>query len=101
MGGHGAWILAETYPDRFAAIAAVCGWGDPSKVESIKNIPVWAFHGDKDDIVPIKYEQKIVDALRECGGNVKFTIYPGVDHNAWDLTYYNPELYTWFLQHKK
>lgn len=101
LGGHGTWAFAMSYPERFAAIAPVCGWADPTKVDRIKDMPVWAFHGDKDDMVPISCEQKAVDALKGIGGDVKFTVYQGVDHNAWDPTYNNEELYTWFLQHTK
>ena len=106
MGGNGTWQFATLLPERFAAIAPVCGWGDfwagfPTAVCALKNLPVWAFHGDQDDIVPLAGSQQLVDALKECGGSVRFTIYPGVGHNSWSATYDNPELYTWFLSHTR
>lgn len=99
MGGMGTWSLAMQYPERFAAIAPVCGRADPAKVDRIKNVPVWAFHGARDPQVPIIAEQRAVDALKACGGDVKFTIYPDVEHDAWNKAYATKELYDWFLQH--
>ena len=101
MGGYGTWALATTFPDRFAAIAPVCGGGEPSTVDKIRHLPVWAFHGAKDDAVPIKKAQRMIDALRKCDGNVKFTVYPEADHNSWSATYGNPYLYEWLLKHRR
>jgi len=104
MGGFGSWYLASIWPGRFAAIAPVCGggyWfhGFPRQVAALKNVPVWAFHGAKDGVVPLTDSEKLVNALRGCGGNVRFTIYPNANHDSWTETYNNPELYNWFLQH--
>ena len=101
MGGKGTWDLACAYPDRFAAIAPVCGWGDPEKASNIKNMPIWAFHGAEDKAVPISKDQVMVDAVKACGGNVKFTIYPDTGHDCWTVTYENNELYDWFLKHRR
>lgn len=105
MGGCGTWDLATLYPNRFAAVVPICGWGDglfgyPERLKRIVHMPVWTFHGDADEIVPIKATQWLVDSLKECGGNVQFTIYPGVGHDSWTETYNNPELYEWFLKYK-
>ncbi|MFN2187885.1 MAG: prolyl oligopeptidase family serine peptidase [Candidatus Promineifilaceae bacterium] len=70
-------------------------------MEKIKDIPVWAFHGAEDEAVPLVIGQSIVDALREAGGEVEFTVYPGVGHDPWSQTYENPELYQWMLRQKK
>jgi predicted peptidase len=99
MGGYGTWRLATLNPDRFAAIAPVCGGGDVSTVCSIKNTPVWAFHGAKDPVVPLQESQQMVDKLKSCGGDVKLTVYPEAGHDSWTETYDNPELYTWMLSH--
>lgn len=101
MGGFGTWAYAIAYPDKFAAIAPVCGGGDTTLVCKIKHLPVWVFHGDKDDVVPIRNSKVLVDALKKCGGNVRFTVYPGVGHDSWTDTYNNPELYKWLLAHKR
>lgn len=101
MGGMGTWQLAEMYPDRFAAIAPICGGGNPECAESIAHLPVWAFHGAKDDAVPLEESEKMVAALKKANGRVKFTVYPDTGHNAWTPTYKNPELYEWLLKHTR
>jgi predicted peptidase len=101
MGGFGTWQLASEYPDKFAAIVPICGGGKPERVVNLKNVPVWVFHGAKDPAVAIAKSEEMVNALRECGGNVKFTVYPDAGHDSWTETYNNPELYEWFLEHRK
>jgi predicted peptidase len=101
MGGYGAWHLATRYPERFAAVAPICGGGDPEKVCVLKDVPVWVFHGAKDPVVPLAASQEMVDALKACGGDVRFTIYPEAEHDSWTKTYEDPALYDWFLQHKR
>ena len=101
MGGFGAWALACLYPERFAAVAPVCGGGDPATVCNLKDVPVWAFHGALDEQVPPDQSQRMVDALRGCGGNVRFTLYPDLTHDSWTRTYANPVLYDWLLQQHK
>ena len=101
MGGYGTWALALKYPHRFAAIAPICGAGNPVLARTIKHLPIWVFHGAKDKVVPIKHSQDMVDALKEVGGNVKFTIYPEAGHDSWTETYNNPELYEWFLKQSR
>jgi len=101
MGGYGTWALAEKYPDRFAAIAPVCGGGNPLTICKIGKLPVWVFHGAKDPVVPVKEAQQMVDALKLCGNDVKLTIYPEAGHDAWTETYNNPELYNWLLKQSK
>jgi predicted peptidase len=99
MGGFGTWRLALAYPDRFAALAPVCGGGDPEQAHLIAHLPTWAFHGAKDDVVSIENSQKMVAALKKAGCDVKFTIYPDTGHDSWTETYNNPKLYAWFLEH--
>jgi predicted peptidase len=65
------------------------------------DLPVWAFHGARDDIVPLLGSQQLVDALKRVGGNVRFTVYPNAMHDSWTETYNNPELYEWFLSHRR
>ncbi len=101
MGGYGAWSLAMAYPERFAALAPICGGGDPEKVGVLKDVPVWVFHGAKDPIVPLAESEKMVNALQACGGNIRLTIYPDAEHDSWTQTYENPELYEWFLTHTR
>lgn len=99
MGGYGTWHLASILPGRFAAIVPICGGGNPEWAESLKETPIWAFHGAKDDIVPLSESEDMVKAIQAVGGNVKLTVYPDADHDSWTETYENPKLYEWLLQH--
>ena len=101
MGGNGSWRMAATYPDLFAAIAPVCGWGDPARVLPLRRVPVWAFHGKKDPVIAFDRGEAMVKALKAAGGDVKFTAYPEAEHDSWTATYGNPELYDWLLAQKK
>lgn len=101
MGGYGTWETAMRFPELFAAIAPICGGGDTTLISNIKDIPVWNFHGAKDNVVPIERSEMLVEALRKAGGNVKFTVYPEATHDSWTETYNNMELYSWFLSHSK
>ena len=101
MGGYGTWTIASSYPHRFAAIAPVCGGGQPYLARNLKNIPVWAFHGAMDSVVPLQQSQMMVDAVNREGGNAKLTVYPEAEHDSWTATYNNDELYEWLLSHSK
>jgi predicted peptidase len=101
MGGYGTWALANEFPDRFAAIAPVCGGGDPDEAARLARMPVWTFHGARDSIVPFWESDRMVKALQALGDEVKFTVYPDAGHDAWSETYTNPELYTWLLSHTR
>jgi predicted peptidase len=102
MGGAGTWALAGAYPDRFAAIAPICGGGDPADAPRLKEIPVWVFHGAKDEAVPVSRSAEMVDALREAGAKtVEFTVYPDAEHDSWTETYANPKLYEWLLNQRR
>ena len=101
MGGFGTWETATAYPDRFAAIAPICGGGNKYRVPALKDVPTWVFHGEDDGAVPIAASEEMVNALKTAGGDVQFTRYPGVGHDSWTPTYDNPELYAWFLKHTR
>jgi len=101
MGGYGTFALACERPDRFAAIAPICGGGDTEKARNLKDVPVWAFHGAKDDVIALRKSEEMVNAINACGGNAKLTVYPDARHDSWTVTYDNPQLYEWLLSHRK
>ncbi len=105
MGGYGTWAWAMQNPQRFAAIAPMSGGGDsnPRHVNrALKNMPIWNFHGEADPTVPISESEAMIDAVKKAGNtDVKFTRYPNVGHDCWSQAYGNPDLYDWFLQHKR
>lgn len=99
MGGYGTWHLAAQYPQRFAAIAPICGGGSWWMRDRLKTIPTWVFHGADDDVVTLSESERMVEMLRQKGAHVRFTVYPGVKHNSWDPAYDEPELFPWMLNH--
>lgn len=101
MGGYGTWRLASAAPQRFAAIAPVCGGGEVQMAEALANVPIWCFHGAEDTVVKLSESQKMVDAVQQHGGDVKFTIYPDVGHNAWEKAYGDRALFDWLLTKRK
>lgn len=101
MGGFGTWALAMKYPDEFAAIAPICGGGDTTNAWKLRNIPVWCFHGAKDDVVPPIGSENLVKATKRFNDHVRFTLYPDANHNSWEVTYNNDSLYSWMLAQNK
>lgn len=110
MGGYGTWRLGLTHPERFAAIAPICGGGEfidvllasRSKAAALRSLPVWAFHGAKDQVVPLDESERMVNVLKKVGvKDLKLTVYPDTDHNSWTETYDNPEFYEWLLKHAR
>lgn len=101
MGGFATWQWSCAFPCRFAAIAPVCGGGDLQFADELKEVPVWAFHGQDDPVVPVSRTTEMVEAVNTYGGNAKATVYPGVGHDSWIKAYNTEELYSWFLQFKK
>jgi predicted peptidase len=122
MGGFGTFNMATKYPGRFAAFVPICGGiraqedspqmrvelvddariADPvaETAHRIGKTPIWIFHGDADQSVPVQGSREIAEALRAAGGNVTYTEYPGVGHNSWDKAYADPELPKWLLQQR-
>jgi predicted peptidase len=101
MGGYGTWALAAAHPEKFAAIVPICGGGNPVDAKKLARVPIWVFHGAKDPTVPVDRSKEMVEAIRNAGGDVKFTIYPEAGHDSWTETYDNPQLYNWLLEHKR
>jgi predicted peptidase len=101
MGGFAVWELALAFPQRFAAIAPICGGGNPRHAARIAHLPVWAFHGANDDIIPPERSERMVRALEKQGGHPRLTIYPHVGHDAWTMTYDTPDFYDWLLEQKR
>jgi predicted peptidase len=100
MGGMGAWWLAR-HRGRFAAVVPICGpiprGAYDELAKSIGPTPVWAFHGDADNVIDVEESRRMVNALRAIGGEVRYTEYAGVGHNSWDRAYAEPELPAWMI----
>jgi predicted peptidase len=101
MGGFGTWDLVTRYPKRFAAAVPICGGGDPGRVESLGDLPLWVFHGADDEVVAPIYSRRMVEAIRAAGGDPRYTEYPGVGHNSWDPAFAEPELFPWLFAQRQ
>lgn len=102
MGGYGTWSHAVAYPDKWAAIVPICGGGDVANAAKIKDIPCWVWHGDKDAPVSVMKSREMIEALKNAGGNPRYTELEYIGHNSWDPAYAADDLYTWlFAQSKK
>jgi predicted peptidase len=97
MGGGGCWSWAMSYPQDLAGIAPVCGYGSEVRIERMRAVPVRAYHGATDTVVPLPVHQALVSGLREAGGQADITVYPGVGHDAWNPAYADPALVAWLL----
>lgn len=101
MGGFGTFDICMRKPDLFAAAAPVCGGGDTTQAALIKDIPMWVFHGADDNTVSVNLSRSMVQAIKEAGGNPKYTEYPGVGHNSWNNAYSEPDFLPWLFAQKK
>lgn len=121
MGGNGTWYLAYRHPERFAAIAPICGWitalplfrGHPPVVppsegaafetlaRKLRGVPTWIFHGEIDPVVPVSESRQAHEAMKAAGANVRYTEFLGVTHNAWDPTYASVEFTRWLFAQRR
>ena len=100
MGGYTSWQVLMSMPNLFSAAIICCGGGMYWNAGRIKT-PVWAFHGLKDTVVFPEESLKMVNAVNCCGGKAKITLYENDDHNCWDSTYSNEQVFEWLLTNKK
>jgi predicted peptidase len=91
MGGFGTWELVARYPDAFAAAVPICGGGDVARAARLVQVPIWAVHGDRDQTVPVRYSQTMIDALRAAGANPRYSELTGVGHECWTAAYADPQ----------
>ena len=109
MGGFGTWSLGLSNPERFAAIAPICGGGDSIGVllstakqqKAFATLGIWAFHGAKDPVVKLSESERMVKMVNDHGGHAELTVYPEAQHDSWTETYSNPRLFEWFLEHQR
>lgn len=102
MGGMGTFELAARKSDMFAAAFSICGGGHAARARQIAgNVPMWIFHGAKDDVVLPAHSTEMVIAIREQGGIAKYTLYKDANHNSWDPTFAETELVSWLFSNVK
>jgi predicted peptidase len=121
LGGRGVWYLAYRHPDLFAAVVPICGWAAdspptpgaepvvppeegaplPALAQRLRQMPIWIFHGEMDAVLRVAESQALAAALKEAGGNVRFTECLGLEHNSWDAAYASREFTTWLFAQRR
>ena len=101
MGGFGTWTAITAHPQLFAAAIPLCGGGDVNQAAKLKQIPIWAFHGAKDQAVPVERSREMIAAIRKAGGQPKYTEYPDQDHAVWEKAFNEPDLLPWVFAQKR
>jgi predicted peptidase len=101
MGGVGTWGAIARYPELFAAAVPVCGAWRVEDAGKMASVPVWAFHGEEDPTVPVRYSRELTAAITKAGGTAKYTEYPGVGHDSWTKAYDDSELWKWLFAQRK
>lgn len=95
MGGYGTWKIAAAMPDRWVGIVPVSGGGNADSAAKLKDLPIWAFHGQADAVVPVDESREMVEAVRSAGGQPRYTEVTGVGHDVWPIVYSSRELEDW------
>ncbi|PWD98542.1 carboxylesterase family protein [Marinilabilia rubra] len=101
MGGIGTLEFLYRWPEKYAAAISVCGGHDPDLAETYCHVPVWFFHGGKDDVVPPIYSRQVYDVLKKCNVDTRYTFYPYANHNSWDPAFSEPGLLDWLFSFEK
>jgi predicted peptidase len=102
MGGFGVFSILSKEPGKFAAGYAICGGSNTKAASGLLQTPLWIFHGEKDDIVPVYLSRDIYKEMIRLGGTkVKYTEYPGVKHNSWENALKEKSLPGWLLAQRK
>jgi predicted peptidase len=100
-GGYGTWNLITQKPDLFAAAIPLCGGGDPVLAGRVAKMPIWVFHGRRDDVIPVTESRRMIAAIQKAGGRPRYTEYAGVGHDVWKRALKDPDLVRWlFAQHR-
>lgn len=101
MGGYGTWDFVMQHPDLVAAAVPICGGGDPAMAQAIKDVPLWAFHGTRDNVVPPAGSEDMIEAIKNAGGTkAKLTLYPGVKHGSYERAWRERSLIDWLFKQK-
>lgn len=101
LGGYGTWHFIAARPEMFAAAVPVCGGGDPNLAPKMVDVPLWAFHGRQDDLVPVSGSRDMIEAIKKAGGNPIYTEYPDKGHDLWEALNGTPELMEWLFAQKR
>ena len=101
MGGYGCWDLGARMPDRFAALLPICGGGDERTAARFTTLPIWCFHGDADQAVPVERSRSMIEAIKAAGGTPQYSELPKVGHDSWTPAYGDPAVLDWLFSQKR
>jgi predicted esterase len=101
MGGIGTWNLAMRHPERYAAVAPICGYGNTALAAQMKALPVWAFHGMQDATIAYTYSTTMIEAIQLAGGDPRLTLFPALGHDVWTPVYGGTEIFTWLFAQRR
>ena len=102
MGGYALWEMMCRFPKSVSAAVPICGGCDPSKAPRIADIPVWTFHGDRDEAVAVNATRAMVEALGQAGSKVvRYTEYPGLDHGIWFKVFDEVDMWHWLFDQRR
>lgn len=111
-GAFGVWEYLGTYGDeQVAAAVPVAGDGRPILADAgcaLADVPVWAIHGEFDDVVNPAGSIDTIEAIRGCPGvtpdRAQLSIYPDLMHDGWDQAYsgsLGDDIYSWMLSYTR
>lgn len=101
MGGRGCYLMAAATPEKWTAVVPVSGWAEPEIVAGLRDVPIWAFHGEDDPLVPLEDHLAAIDALKKTGGTPLWTVLPDQEHSIWRSVYASREVFQWMSQPKQ
>ena len=101
MGGYAVWQLGMSLPYHFAAIVPICGGGMYWNAERLRDVPVWAFHGEDDPLVFKEESIRMTEAVNACGGNARLTLIPDCGHESWREAFARRDLFMWMLSQRR
>ena len=120
LGGYATWIWGSTKTDTFAALMPICGGGNlldlkhkmpivddtafgsiQERVSNLRKVPIWAFHGEDDSVVPAARSRYMVERIEKAGGKIRYKEFKNTGHNSWDKAYGYKRAIVWLLKQRK
>lgn len=101
MGGYATWQYGARRIDRWAALIPICGGGNVEDAPVLASVPIWAFHGADDETVKPEESRKMVEAVKQAGGDIQYTEFEDTGHNSWDQAYRNKKVIRWLFKQEK
>lgn len=101
MGGYATWMYGAQTIDRWAALLPICGGGNAEDAPALARVPTWAFHGADDETVKPEESRKMVEAIKQAGGDIQYTELEDTGHNSWDAAYRDRRVIRWLFRQRK